>query len=251
MHTETFRNFCTDGNLPSQLFGININQERGYEATEKEETTMHIAPNRSAIHETPLKSIELSADVYYAPDKSLVVRAFIPHVGAEKLCYKLAEFKGKLSMENANVVTDEKYTVVDLVPATKQTLEVQELQPGDVVLLSRGWGYIISVTKSSEDKDSVVVRYIELDGTLRVEILAQETYTTAVLSFDDSIYGSPAFKKFVFEDVLRPMNVISNGNTNRALAVYRIVDKVEFLGEKRTTDLLNAELAAACYRTWE
>jgi hypothetical protein len=250
-HTETYR-------VPDELRGINCRRpaldafalrafiDSTSPTTQPEKETM----NKIAIHQEAQRTIELSTSVYYAHDKSIVIRQAIGQSTTFEP-YKLAEFKSKLSMDNAAILQLAQLTVTDLIPAPKQTLEVQELQAGYAVLLQRGWGYVISVTESKDHPQDVTVRYIELDGTLRVETLAQETYTTAVLSFDDSIYGSPAFKKFVFEDVLRPMNVISNGNTNRALAVYRIVDKVEFLGEKRTTDLLNAELAAACYRTWE
>jgi hypothetical protein len=224
----------------------NINQERGYEATEKKEPTM----NKIAIVSTPLKTIELSAHAYYNKDKEIVVRQ-TPITTADPFHYKLAPVKGKITADNAVVTPTPVPYRHDLVPAPYQTLEVQELQPGCIVFLNVGYAFVISVTASTTHPQDVVVRYITPEGAIQVETIAQETYVSVVLSFDDSIYGSPAFKKFVFEDVLRPMNVISNGNTNRALAVYRIVDKVEFLGEKRTTDLLNVELAAACYRTWD
>lgn len=226
----------------------NTNTQRGYEAAEPKEQTMS-TPNKIAIHSTAHNTIEVSNGVYYMHDKSIVVRQSAG-LGLNIEPYKLAEFKSKLSMDNATVLQLASLVQTDLIPAPAQTLEVQELVPGCAVLLREGWGFVISATESKELPNDVTVRYITVDGTLRVETIALESYTTAVLPFDSAIYGSPAFKKFVFEEVLVPINIITNGNVNRALTSYRILDKVELLGEKRTTDLLNSSIAEACYRTW-
>jgi hypothetical protein len=211
--------------------------------TSPKEPTM----NKIAIVSKPLETIELAAHVYYNRDKELVVRQALL---ADPFYYKLAAFKGKLTADNAVVVPTSLYNSAEHVQAPYQTLEVQELQAGFVVFLLAGYGFVISTTTSTTHPQDVVVRYMTLEGVIQVETIAQESYVSAVLSFDLSIWGSPTFKKFVFEDVLATLAVITNGNSNRALAIYRILDKAELLGEKRTTDLLNANIAEACYRTW-
>lgn len=222
----------------------NPNQERGLTATEKKEPTM----NKIAIHQDAQTTIELSTSVYYTPAKEIVVRQALG-LGNILEPYKLAEHKGKLTMENAAIVQLPLLTVTDVIPAPKQSLEVQELQAGDAVLLQRGWGFVISVTESKEHPQDVVVRYLTVEGEFHVETIAQETYTTAVLAFDAAIDGSPAFKEFAF-DILSKLVVITNGNANRALAIYRVIDKVGILGEAIVKKMLLGNVEEACYRSW-
>jgi uncharacterized membrane protein YciS (DUF1049 family) len=252
MHTETYR-------VPDELRGIKcrrpahdtfalrafINSNSPTPQPEKE--TMNKIYVRSSPDSQPFI---MNTNVFYTQQQALVIRGS-RDASRIAMPYKLAEIKGKLTMDNAAL---EELPVdvskADLVPAQLWQAPVSSLQPGDVISMDLGAAFVISATTSPQHKQDIVVRYLTLDGTYRVETLAAETIVHVSIAFNRTLVGPVAFKKSVFDDYLVPLSIITNGNENQFLGAYRILQYVEKLGQDKVIELLNAKLVQATYNNY-